>query len=190
MSRRMGRPKPLLPLGTAPMVTRVVETLFAAGGVAPVVVVTGHERRRVEAALSHLPVEFVHNPDYERGEMLSSVRAGVRTVLGRADAVVLALADQPAVTPEIVRSLADAWRESAAPLVAPLHDGRHGHPIVIAAELFPELLELGLRDTLKSLVRRHESRRLEVPTADAAVLADVDTPEQYEAALQQFAPNV
>ena len=117
MSRRMGRPKPLLPLGAVPMVVRVVETLFAAGGLEPLVVVTGHGREHVEAALSLLPVEFFHNPDYERGEMLSSVQAGIRAVAGRAGAVVLALADQPAVTPEIVAALVDAWRESGAPLV-------------------------------------------------------------------------
>jgi len=186
----MGRPKPLLPLGAAPMVVRVVETLFAAGGIAPVVVVTGHERQHVERALSILPVEFVHNPDYSAGEMLSSVQAGVRAVRGRVDAILLALADQPAVTPEIVGALVEAWRESGAPLVAPLHDGRHGHPIVIGAELFTELLDLEPHHTLNTLVRRHEARRLEVPVADAAVLADVDTPEQYEAAVRQFAPNV
>jgi molybdenum cofactor cytidylyltransferase len=190
MSRRMGRPKTLLPFGAAPMVRRVVETLFAAGGVTPVVVVTGHERMLVEAAVSILPVELVHNPHYEHGEMLSSVQAGVGAVVGRADAVVLALADQPAVTPAIVRSLIDAWRESGAPLAAPLHDGRHGHPIVIAADLLPEILDLGPQDTLKTLVRRHESRRLDVPVADPAVLADVDTPEDYTSALERFAPKV
>ena len=172
------------------MIARVVETIIAAGGVWPLVVVTGHERERVMSALPVQPVEFVHNADFERGEMLSSVQVGVRAVAGRAGAALLALADQPAVTPEIVRSLVNAWRESAAPLVAPLHDGRHGHPVVIAAELFAELLDLRPLDTLNTLVRRHESRRLEVPVADAAVLADVDTPEQYEAVLQDFALNV
>jgi molybdenum cofactor cytidylyltransferase len=189
MSRRMGRSKALLPFGGAPIIVRVVETLAAAGGIAPIVVVTGHEGDRVISALAGRDVLPVHNPDYESGEMLSSVQAGVRAVAGRAhagraDAVVLSLVDQPGVLPATVRSLVDAWRQTAAPIVSPLHAGRGGHPVVIAARLFDEILALVPGDSLQTLMRRHDAVRLRLPVADPAVLADIDTPADYQQALR------
>lgn len=179
----MGRPKPLLPFGGSPMVARVVETVLAAGGIAPVIVVTGHQRGAVESALAALPVECVYNADYEHGEMLSSVQAGARALAPRAGAVLLALADQPAIEVATVRALVGAWRESGAPIVVPLHNGRRGHPVVISSALFPEMLELGPHETLKSLMLRHKSLIREVALADDAVVTDVDTPADYERAL-------
>ena len=54
-SSRMGRNKMLLPVDGVPMVRRTAERLLAAG-VAPLVVVTGHEAERVHEALAGLPV--------------------------------------------------------------------------------------------------------------------------------------
>jgi len=74
----MGQFKPLLPLGGAPMLARVVESIQSVGGIGPVVVVTGHQSERVRSALADLDVRFAYNEAYEQGEMLSSVQAGVR----------------------------------------------------------------------------------------------------------------
>lgn len=183
LSRRMGRPKVLLPFGDTPMLVRVVETILEAG-VSPVVVVTGHGRESVESALAGLPVECVFNADYEHGEMLSSVQAGVRAVAARADSMLLALADQPGVEAATIRALVSTWSESEATVVVPLYDGKRGHPVVISSALFPELLELGENETLKTLMLRYQSSTRAVDLPDPAVVADVDTPADYERALR------
>jgi CTP:molybdopterin cytidylyltransferase MocA len=183
----MGRPKPLLPFGDAPMVVRVVESIQWAGEICPIVVVTGHERDAVAAALGGRDVVEVFNSRYEMGEMLSSVQAGVRAVAGRCDAVVMALGDHPAVEGVTVRSLVSAWRRTNAPVVSPVYAGRAGHPVVIAARLFDEILDLPESDSLKTLIRRHEHETLKLHVNDPGVVADVDTPEQYQQALRAWA---
>ena len=186
LSSRMGRFKPLLPFGGLPMVVCVAESLSAAG-VSPVLVVTGHRRNEVAAAVESFgggDVWLVHNPDFERGEMLSSVRAGVGELPPGAAAFVLALADQPAVEPETIQLLCDTWRRTGAPIVRPCHDGRHGHPILFSSECIPEILALTPGETLKSLVRRRADAIVDVPVADPAVVADVDTPEDYQQVLK------
>ncbi len=63
-STRMGGPNKLLAeIGGRPLVRIAVEQALASRA-KPVIVVTGHERERVEAALKGLPVQFVHNPDF------------------------------------------------------------------------------------------------------------------------------
>src|SRR3954468_1634613 len=71
MSRRMGRPKALLPLGGLPLIVRVVEPILSLQVISPIVVVTGHHADQVKHAMDGCDVELVHNRDYEAGGMLS-----------------------------------------------------------------------------------------------------------------------
>ncbi|MBT4095373.1 MAG: NTP transferase domain-containing protein, partial [Nitrospinaceae bacterium] len=60
LSSRLGRNKLLASLGGKAAVRRVAEAALASKA-AEVVVVTGHEREGVEAALAGLSVTLVHN---------------------------------------------------------------------------------------------------------------------------------
>lgn len=121
-----------------PMVRRMGRTYLACG--LELHVVTGHEREKVEAALQGLPVRLVHNPRYSEGQQ-GSVRAGLRAVSSRYDAVIAALADQPALEPEDIRALTAAYaRSSRDCFLVPYHGGKRGNPVVIPAALIPAIL--------------------------------------------------
>jgi len=79
LSTRMGRLKLLLPYGEYTVIEQVVSVLLSSP-VDEVLVVTGHERAAVEAALARWPVRTVFNPDYAVGEMLSSAQVGLRSM--------------------------------------------------------------------------------------------------------------
>ena len=129
---------------------------------------------------------FVHNADYRAGEMLSSAQAGLRSVAGRCDAALIALGDQPSIEPKTARFLIDAGRETGAAIISPVYAGRGGHPILVRSHLFDEILSLNAGDTLKTLMRRHADHVLKVDVDDPAVVADVDTPADYERALRAW----
>src|SRR2546423_12290268 len=82
LSRRMGRSKPLLELNGRTVIEHVLERVRAVEEVSPIVVVTGHAGERVAAVVRPQPVEIVYNTNYEKGEMLSSVQAGLRGAAG------------------------------------------------------------------------------------------------------------
>ena len=73
----------------------------------PVIVVTGHQRERVEAALAGLPVEFVHNPDFADG-LGTSLRAGIAALPAEADGVIVCLGDMPQVDAALIDRLIGA----------------------------------------------------------------------------------
>src|SRR5262249_22248058 len=78
-STRMGGPNKLLAeIRGRPLVRITVETALASRA-DPVIVVTGHERDRVEQALAGLDVRLVHNPDYADG-LSTSLKAGIAAV--------------------------------------------------------------------------------------------------------------
>jgi molybdenum cofactor cytidylyltransferase len=185
-SRRMGRPKLLLPVHGGPMVAGVVNALFG-GGAEEIVLVTAAADEDLQGWARRAGVGFAVNPDPSRG-MLSSIREGIAALGGAAElarqgmTLLVSPADLPNLQAETVVDLLRRMRESGAPLALPLYRGQRGHPLAIAPALIPEIETLDLAVGLKQLRDRHLAELLEVAVGDAGVVQDVDTPEDYEAA--------
>jgi len=182
LSTRMGAFKPLLPLGGKPLILRAIDALHYSGAIGDIFVVTGHRAAEVEGALAGAGVVAVFNPNFARGEMLSSVRAGISALAargGRPEGFVLAFADQPAVLSSTIRALVGAFHAQKPPLALPQFAGRRGHPLVISAALMPEIAALGPAGTLRDVVHRHLPQAALVTVDDRSVLDDLDTPEDF-----------
>lgn len=177
-SRRMGRPKLLLPYRNSTLVGSVVEALRG-GGVSTIVLVTSPGDEDLRAWAREAGVLTAVNPDPGRG-MLSSIREGL-AALGETDEILLVSpADLPVLRSETVAALVQRMEETGAPLAVPVYRGKRGHPLAIAPALIPEIETLDPDVGLKQLRDRHEDRLLEVEVEDAGVVLDVDTPEDYE----------
>jgi molybdenum cofactor cytidylyltransferase len=171
-STRFGdRNKLLATRGGDPLVRRAARTLVAAP-VDPVVVVVGHEADRVAAALDGLGVELVHNDDYGTGQA-SSVRTGVAAVADRADAVVVALGDMPAVSPTTVETLVDAYAAGVGDALATAYEGRRGNPVLFDRRFFDALADVTGDVGGRGLLLEHGTL---IETADPGVRRDVDEP--------------
>src|SRR5205814_631099 len=122
--------------------------------------------------------------------MLSSVQAGVRAIAvagAGCDAFLIAPVDQPLVLPETLRMLSAAWDESRKLIVLPRYRGRRGHPVLVSVVGAGEILALEPSETLKTFVKRHRVRTLEIDVDDEGVVGDIDTPQQYQAAVDAWA---
>jgi molybdenum cofactor cytidylyltransferase len=94
------------------------------------------------------------------------------------DGVVVLLGDMPRVTAGHIDGLIAAFGSDArVPIVVPLHEGRHGNPVLWPADLFPKLLQLEGDSGAKRLIAAHPARVVEVDLGTDAIFADVDTPE-------------
>lgn len=182
-SRRMGRPKLLLPYGTSTILGSLAAALRA-GGASPVVIVAAPGDVELQEWARAFGAVVAVNPDPERG-MLSSIREGIAALGGasglaqRGEVVLVAPADLPALRPATVAEV--LWRRAAAgaPLAVPVYQGKRGHPLAIAPDLLPEIETLDLSIGLRELLERHASSVLEVPVDDPGAIRDVDTPEDY-----------
>ncbi len=179
-SSRMGRDKALLPFRGSTFLEAILGVLHGAGLVR-IAVVLGHHGDLIERSADLSRVEVVYNPDYEQGQT-SSLQAGLRA-LERPDleAVLLALVDHPAISEETVQTLIAEFLESHAPVVIPTHEGRRGHPLIIARKLFEPLLDLSLDQGANSIIRDYRESTLFVEVEDPGILLDVDEPESLAA---------
>src|SRR5262249_5896018 len=176
-STRMGGPNKLLAeIGGKPLV-RIVTEQATASRAAPVIVVTGHERPQVEAALAGLRVRFAHNPDYAQG-LSTSLKAGLAALPPDVDGAIVCLGDMPHVTAGLIDRMLDAFDPARGALVVvPTTDGKRGNPVVWSRRFFPDRMALEGDVGARHLIGAHADAIAEVPMEDAAALTDVDTPD-------------
>ena len=160
-----------------PLVRRVVSAALASRA-RPVVVVVGHARQAVEAALVNLPAKIVFNPDYLDG-LSTSLRAGLLALPPGADAAAILLGDMPMVASRLIDALIEAFEaRPGARAAAPMEGGRRRNPVLIARALFPGAMAVsgdeGARTLLAAL---NPTEMIEIEAGGWTTALDVDTPD-------------
>ncbi|MEX2143224.1 MAG: selenium cofactor biosynthesis protein YqeC, partial [Anaerolineales bacterium] len=179
-SLRLGRPKQLLDWKGTPFVRQVAATALAAG-LNPVVVVTGSEAEKVEAALTGLDVHIQRNPDWAQGQS-SSVKAGLAALPENAGAALFLVVDQPQLPVALIEALCAEHAANLAPIVAPQVDGQRSNPVLFDRNTFADFITLQGDVGGRAIFSRHPVVWL--PWLDASIAIDVDKPEDYDRLLQ------
>ena len=184
-SRRMGPDNKLLAeVNGKPMVVRAVEAVLASQA-EPVIVVTGHQRDRVEAALAGLGQRSVHNPDYAQG-LSTSLHRGLAALPAGTDGVVVALGDMPRVEAAAIDRLIAAFNPlEGRAICVPTWHGKRGNPVLFARRFLAEMQEIAGDIGARHLIGEYPELVAEVAMdetdAGHGVLLDVDTPEALAA---------
>jgi molybdenum cofactor cytidylyltransferase len=158
------------------MITRVVDNALASRA-RPVLVVTGHERDRVEEALAGRPVLTTHADTYAEG-LSASLKAGIAALPSDVEGVLVLLGDMPLVSPAMLdRILAAFDPEEGRAIIQPTFRGKQGNPVLWGREFFEEILAITGDVGARYLTGRHGDRLFNVEMADDGVLRDFDTAE-------------
>ncbi len=180
-STRMGAVNKLIAeIGGKPLVRIAAEQALASRA-SPVIVVTGHQHEKVEAALAGLPVKLVHNPDYAEG-LGTSLKVGIAAVPQDVDGAIVCLGDMPQVDSQLIDKLIAAFDpERGALVVVPSIEGRRGNPVLWSRRFFNDLMAIQGDIGARHLIGSYTEAVAEVPVDGAAALTDVDTPESLSA---------
>ncbi|WP_241842442.1 nucleotidyltransferase family protein [Pseudofrankia sp. BMG5.37] len=197
----MGTPKGLLTVDGEPLVARGVR-LLAAGGCSPLTVTVGAAAEEVAAALDGagatdggppaasspeeaVPTRVVRVADWPEG-MGASLRAGLAALTADDLAgVVVALVDQPLVSPALIRRLIDAAhtdldgpdRQPQLAAVVASYAGQPRTPVLLRREIWPDVARLARGDVgARAWLRANPDRVLQVPCEDVGSPDDIDTP--------------
>ncbi|MGH6961868.1 MAG: NTP transferase domain-containing protein, partial [Dongiaceae bacterium] len=176
-SSRMGAANKLLTdVDGAPMVRRAVEAATASHA-RPVIVVTGNEQGKVQAALRGCKATFVHNPRFAEG-MSTSLQAGLAALPANVDGALVCLGDMPLVTATAIDRLIGAFNPiEGRAICVPTWNGKRGNPVLWDRRFFSEIAGLAGDVGAKHLIGEHADLVAEVAMPDDAVLTDIDTPE-------------
>jgi len=176
-SKRMGQPKMLLKWGETTVIETVIAT-FQAAGIQNVLVITGGAKEQIERAIGD-SARTIFNADYARGEMLSSLQAGLEAMKPEAEAVLVALGDQPQVEERSVRLVMNEYQRTSASIVVPSYQMHRGHPWLVARKHWSAILKMHRPDTPRDFLNQHIQEIRYVNIDSSTILLDLDTPEDY-----------
>jgi len=179
LSSRMGSNKLLAEWRGKPLLRWTLEAALNSDA-KPVIIVTGHESAKIEAALAGLDVQIVRNADYASG-LSSSLKAGIRAVPQGGDGALVLLGDMPEIASSLIdRMIAGFSPQDGRSICIAIHEHRRGNPVLFARRFFPEIEALSGDVGAKDLVSRHEDLVCEFEAGTAA-LRDIDTPDALAA---------
>ena len=185
-SRRLGRPKQLLPYGGGVLLDAVLRTARACG-FDQIVLALGGAEEAVRQRVDTHGCDVVGNPAFGAG-CSSSIAAAIPALHPETDVLVLLLGDQPGVSPETVRRLLDGrlldGRGSALLAVCRYDDGV-GHPFAFDRSVLPELAALHGDKAVWKLLEQRAEEVTEVIVA-GPIPPDIDTEADYERALAEW----
>jgi molybdenum cofactor cytidylyltransferase len=180
LSKRMGKPKMILPWGKTTVLGQVIATLQQAE-INDIVVVSGGAHQEVTAILADAGVVVRFNPDYANGEMLDSFKVGLRSVPEGIESILLALGDQPRIDKKIIASIITRYLETGKKIIVPSFLMHRGHPWLVNREMWQAVFNLNPPATMRDFLDKN-SQEIEYVTVDNdSVLQDLDTLDDYYA---------
>jgi molybdenum cofactor cytidylyltransferase len=186
-SRRMGAQKLLLPFAGTTVIAHIVDEVLCSP-VGQVLVVLRQDDDGVAAALTGRNWKAVVNPDPD-GDMLSSVRCGLRALPPRCAAVLAVLGDQPAITSGLIGEMTRAFEACSRGIVVPVHAGRRGHPLLFSSRYCEEILTGHEHSGLRGLLQAHPADVFELDVSTPSALSDMDQPADYLRELKRLHKN-
>ena len=180
-SRRMGKPKPLLPWGDSTLLAWELDELQRSC-VDDLVVVTGAHADDVRRSLGAGARHCVFHPRWPQGRA-TSLATGARALAApgreQPNIIVVQNVDQP-TRAVIIDRLVEELRNSDAEVVQPSFGGRAGHPVVLAGVLLDELVTVREETQgLRAVCDRHPPRLL-VMEDEPLVRINLDTPDSLD----------
>ncbi|MEM9588772.1 MAG: nucleotidyltransferase family protein [Planctomycetota bacterium] len=188
-SRRMRRPKLLLPWKESTIIDHVLAA-WTSSRVDAVIVVTRDDDVALVQACRRWPVQVVH-PDREPDDMKASIQCGLRWIATRwdprpTDRCFIAPADLPTLTSELVDELIQV-EATAASIVLPVRDGKTGHPALFPWPMTEEIFQLAADQGVNHLVDSLPTNP--VPVRDP-LIRDIDTPYDYREAIERSTHDI
>jgi molybdenum cofactor cytidylyltransferase len=182
-SKRMGKPKLLLPFGEKTIIETIVATIVLSK-VEQTLVILGSDREKTEEKIKNYPVKIVYNRDFRSG-MLSSVQCGFKSLPEKSRAVLVVLGDQPKISTTVINKLIDAYKSSGKGIVLPVYKKERGHPVLIDMKYGEEVENLSPEVGLRGTVYNHPEDILEVDVETLSIFQDIDYMEDYKKELKK-----
>ena len=178
LSRRMGSANKMgLIYQGKPLVHHVIDQLAKSAAFETIIVTS-------EISQGLFPNhEFILNEHYQTG-MTSSIQAGVKAASEQSEGYMICLGDQPFIQTEDYDQLIQIFEEklkgNPRVIVLPTHDGKKGNPVIFSSHYKGAILSHQQPDGCKEIVQAHKKDVIFQEVHTAAILLDVDRPEDYE----------
>jgi molybdenum cofactor cytidylyltransferase len=187
-SRRMGKPKLLLPWGETTVLGRLLQQCKSqqTRQIAVVCVANAQPLTEELNRLGFPQADRIFNPAPDRG-MFSSIQSAADWAGWNAELThfLITLGDQPHLRRDTLERLLDFGTRNPQKICQPLRNGQRKHPVLLPKRMFAELKTSSVGDLKMFLVER-ASDLSGFECGDAGLDLDMDTPEDYERVTRMY----
>lgn len=182
-SKRMGAEnKLLLPFGKKTLIEQTVDNILGSKA-HEVIVVLGHQTKRVKDVLQDRKVKFVENPNYQKG-MSTSIQTGLQAVSSEMNGIMVCLSDLPQIDSQEFDMMIDVFDEGRNQneklIVVPTYENKRGNPVIFSSYYHSQILEYKELNGCKGVINQNPDQVVKVKMNTSHVLQDIDTREEYE----------
>jgi len=180
LSKRMGQPKLVMPWKSNSVIQHTLSA-WHGSRVDRIVVVVRPNDTELQQHLDGANIDLVI-PDVDPPEMKDSVLLGIKYIQthygpSTNDALLLAPADMPELNSTVVDNVIEAHDPQRAAIIAPIHNGKKGHPVLFPWPFTAGAYQLQEDQGLNELWKIYHNRTIEV--SHTGSFLDVDTPEDF-----------
>lgn len=186
LSKRMGENKLLLPVAEIPVIERVI-SVVSRSRLDEIILVCASDR--VEQVGNKYSAKVIRNISQELGQSYS-IKLGVENSSPYTDGFMFFVGDQPFMAKDIINSLIECFEGSNCNAVVPFYNGDRGNPVIFSSKLRKKLLSLRGDIGGRKLLAELGTDIVEVPFDSETLGFDIDTREDYEAALKLEEKNI
>ncbi len=182
-SRRMGKPKQLLPYKGKSLLEHAVQ-VAKDSKVGKVILVLGANHEMILENMQTDQMSVCINTDWKQG-ISSSIIQGLNALLEinpELDGVIIMTGDQPFVNADLLQNLILKHEQSNIPIIASQYKDTIGSPAFFQNDFFPQLLALEGDIGARKIIKKNENQVVSVHFTKGGI--DVDTPEDYERLLR------
>ncbi|MEM8675377.1 MAG: nucleotidyltransferase family protein [Cyanobacteria bacterium P01_G01_bin.67] len=178
-SRRMGRPKQLLPYRGQTLLSYVTECAIASP-CNSVIVILGANANKIEPEIAQLPIKIVKNLEWNEG-ISSSISCGITYIKEQSlniDGVIILTCDQPFISPEVIEKLINTYNLTDKLMIASSYKETLGIPALFDRSLFSELMELKGDRGAKKIINKYPNLVHIIDFSQGEI--DLDTFKDYQ----------
>ncbi len=144
--------------------------------------ILGAHFEKINAGISHYPVQIIVNRNYQSG-ISSSITSGISHLeKNRFDAALIVLADQPKISVEYLDFLMEKFNQNSEVIYCSDYEGSKGVPAIFPKKYFSDLCLL-TGDQGAGKILNGENVICESVNFNVDLM-DIDTPEDYKTFLE------
>ena len=158
-----------------PIINHVVDTLFEIFDPSELIVIEGHQHKKIKNLIHNKDLKILENTDYKKG-VGTSIALGVNHLGTDIDGVMIIPADMPYINSKDLINLEKKFMElNCVKVVMPEHNYRIGNPVILPRNYFKTLKSLKDDFGARSLIRKKDIITLKT---GFGTIFDIDTKEE------------
>lgn len=174
-SSRMGAFKATLQLGKRKVIEHVIGVCRDAG-ISDIGVITGYNREELASYLQG--IREIYNPDFSQG-MFSSIQKAAESAKGL-DGFFIMPVDCPLIDESVLQEMKNQFLLEKDDFFVPCYKGKKGHPLLVPAFYYQEILDHDGVGGLKTITDRDYDKMKRIDVGCEGVLLDMDDAAGYE----------